>query len=59
MDAHWEQIWWVSMVEGMIFSPQDLILQFFELSLSGSDVDDQRILLFLQLWSFLPNHNAQ
>lgn len=44
---------------GMIFSPQDFILQFFELSLSGSDVDDQRILLFLQLWSFLPNHNAQ
>lgn len=44
---------------GMIFSPQDFILQFFELSLSGSNVDDQRILLFLQLWSFLPNHNAQ
>lgn len=43
----------------LTFSPEDLILKLFELSLPSGDVDDQRVLLLLQLGTLLPNHDAQ
>lgn len=40
-------------------SPEDFVLQLLELALAGGDVDDQRVLLLLQLWPLLSDHNAQ